>query len=115
MLWPFAVVVLIGCWALVLVIGGYVGLATVLLPGERRAALGLAGAFFEGAGYAYREVISLIVVANCFSTGVKGIGLGLLVDRVAGLHPLLIVPLPAASRFSSRPSSCSGRRSGVLR
>jgi C4-dicarboxylate transporter, DcuC family len=42
---------------------------------SRRAAGGLASAFFEGAGYAYHHVISLIVVASTFAAGIERSGL----------------------------------------
>jgi DcuC family C4-dicarboxylate transporter len=40
-----------------------------------RAVLGCARAFFEGAGYAFTHIISLIVTAACFGKGVEQIGL----------------------------------------
>src|SRR5262249_22554850 len=36
-----------------------------------RKSLGIATAFFEGAGYGYANVISLIVTASCFGEGIK--------------------------------------------
>ncbi|MBI3407600.1 MAG: C4-dicarboxylate transporter DcuC [Planctomycetes bacterium] len=36
-----------------------------------RKGLGIAAAFFEGAGYGYANVISLIVTASCFGEGIK--------------------------------------------
>jgi DcuC family C4-dicarboxylate transporter len=48
----------------------------------RRAALGVAGAFFEGAGFGFAHIISLIVVARCFGEGVELIGLA---DVIAAL------------------------------
>jgi DcuC family C4-dicarboxylate transporter len=64
--------------------------ATLLTP---RSALGAARAFFDGAGYAFTHIISLIVVANCFGKGVEMTGLaahlGQLIDRLPGfLMPL---------------------------
>ncbi|MFN3649931.1 MAG: C4-dicarboxylate transporter DcuC [Armatimonadota bacterium] len=50
---------------------------------------GVAGAFFEGAGYALAHVVSIIVAAACFGEGVRLIGLdkpiGHLIDYVPGL------------------------------
>jgi C4-dicarboxylate transporter, DcuC family len=42
---------------------------------SRRSARGLSAAFFEGAGYAYNHVISLIVVATTFAAGIERSGL----------------------------------------
>ncbi len=42
---------------------------------SRRSAAGLAPAFFEGAGYAYHHVISLIVAASTFAEGIRLSGL----------------------------------------
>jgi DcuC family C4-dicarboxylate transporter len=64
--------------------------ATFLTP---RTALGAARAFFDGAGYAFTHIISLIVVANCFGKGVEITGLaaylGGLIDRL----PTFLMPL----------------------
>jgi DcuC family C4-dicarboxylate transporter len=78
--------------------GRLVGLA--MLVGVVLAALtspGRAGAtakvFFEGAGYALTHITSLIVVANCFGTGVRAVGLaGHLGGLIAAL-PGLLFPL----------------------
>ena len=48
---------------------------------SRKSAGGLAPAFFEGAGYAYHHVISLIVAASTFAEGVRLSGLIELVIR----------------------------------
>jgi DcuC family C4-dicarboxylate transporter len=51
-----------------------------------------AGAFFDGAGYAYIHVISLIVMATVFTEGVRASGLvTTLTDALAGQRPLAIV------------------------
>jgi DcuC family C4-dicarboxylate transporter len=52
----------------------------------------LAAAFFEGAGYAYQHVISLIVAASTFAEGVRQSGL---VELVIGA----ITPLPALTNL----------------
>jgi DcuC family C4-dicarboxylate transporter len=59
---------------------------------DRRAAPGVAGAFFEGAGYAFANIISIIVSAACFGEGVKGIGLDRAVGRLIQAQPDLLVP-----------------------
>jgi C4-dicarboxylate transporter, DcuC family len=48
--------------------------------------------FFEGAGYAYANIISLIVVANCFGTGIKQAGLANLLGQAIAKSPRLLVP-----------------------
>jgi DcuC family C4-dicarboxylate transporter len=66
-----------------------VAAATAVAP---RAALGTARAFFEGAGYAMTNIISLIVAAACFGKGVEGIGVKELLGRVIGDRPGLLLP-----------------------
>jgi DcuC family C4-dicarboxylate transporter len=51
-----------------------VGVAAAGLTGRREAGR-LATAFFEGAGYGFTHVISLIVTASTFADGLKAIGL----------------------------------------
>jgi len=58
-----------------------------------RQAPRVANYFFEGAGYGYAHIISLIVIAKCFSTGIKNSGVAELVESAAGIAPLLLVPL----------------------
>jgi DcuC family C4-dicarboxylate transporter len=73
----------------------------MLLPGGNRAAFANVGrAFFEGAGQAYRDVISLIVVANCFATGVKGIGIGSAIDALVRAEPNLLLAIVPAATFA---------------
>ena len=50
-------------------------------------------AFFEGAGYAFGVIISLIVTANCFGTGIKLIGIADLIGGLIGMMPALLLPL----------------------
>lgn len=52
-----------------------------------RAVRSLASAFFEGAGYAYHHVISLIVAASTFAEGVRLSGLIAVVIRAIGGWP----------------------------
>lgn len=64
-------------------------------------------AFFDGAGYAFTEVISLIVVARCFGTGIEVTGLArLLGDAIEGSPGMLtpaagFVPLAFAALSGS--------------
>ena len=54
---------------------------------------GVPRAFFEGAGYAFAEVISLIVVASCFGKAVEQIGLAALIGRAIQEVPGLLLPV----------------------
>lgn len=57
-----------------------------------RSFLGVAKAFFDGAGYAFTHIISLIVIANCFGEGVKQIGLANPIGNVITAWPELLAP-----------------------
>ena len=64
------------------------------------SAAGLAAAFFEGAGYAYTHVISLIVAASTFAEGVELSGLiGLLIEAMNAWPRSALVVAPMASWF----------------
>jgi DcuC family C4-dicarboxylate transporter len=64
--------------------------ATLLTP---RSAGGSARAFFDGAGYAFTHIISLIVAANCFGKGVEMIGLAAHLGRLIDWLPAFLMPL----------------------
>jgi DcuC family C4-dicarboxylate transporter len=66
-----------------------VAVAAAVAP---RAALGTAKAFFEGAGYAMTNIVSLIVAAACFGKGVEGIGVKEMLGNVIGARPGLLLP-----------------------
>jgi DcuC family C4-dicarboxylate transporter len=53
----------------------------------------LAVAFFEGAGYAFANIISVIVAATCFGEAVKQIGLADLLGNLIRAVPSLLLPL----------------------
>jgi DcuC family C4-dicarboxylate transporter len=57
-----------------------------------RSILTVAGAFFEGAGYGFANIISLIVTASCFGEGVRQIGLADLIGQAIQAHPPLLLP-----------------------
>jgi DcuC family C4-dicarboxylate transporter len=63
---------------------------------DRRKAPRTARAFFEGVGYAFTNVISTIVAANCFGDGVKESGLAVHLERAVGAAPGLLLPGAAA-------------------
>jgi DcuC family C4-dicarboxylate transporter len=48
--------------------------------------------FFEGAGYAFTHIISLIVAATCFGKGVEMIGLAKVLGEVLRTQPVLLRP-----------------------
>jgi C4-dicarboxylate transporter, DcuC family len=71
-----------------------VGVAVATLVSSKSPSA-VAAAFFEGAGYAYAHIISLIVVANCFGDGVRQIGLAGQLGGVILAAPSLMLPLAA--------------------
>jgi DcuC family C4-dicarboxylate transporter len=71
-----------------------VGVVLAALAAGRRAA-GCLPAFFEGAGYAFTHIISLIVAATCFGEGVKLIGLAEAASRTITALPALLLPAAA--------------------
>jgi DcuC family C4-dicarboxylate transporter len=56
-----------------------------------RKGLAVTGAFFEGAGYGFTNIISLIVTANCFGEGVKLIELNRVLAGVVGDSTALLL------------------------
>jgi DcuC family C4-dicarboxylate transporter len=67
--------------------------ASLAVPNK---ASGSAGAFFQGAGYGFTHIISLIVVANCFGKGVEAIGLADVLGQVIEGAPWLLLPAAGA-------------------
>lgn len=63
---------------------------------HRQKIRGVPKAFFEGAGYAFTEVVSLIVVANCFGKSIEMVGLSRGIDWLVGHAPGLLLPLAGA-------------------
>lgn len=54
---------------------------------------GAARAFFEGGGYGFTHIISLIVAASCFGAGINVIGLAQYLGELLRLAPGLLLPL----------------------
>jgi DcuC family C4-dicarboxylate transporter len=50
-------------------------------------------AFFDGTGYAFTQIVALIVCANCFGEGIKLIGLDTLLAGLIQAQPGLLLPL----------------------
>jgi len=67
--------------------------------------------FFEGAGYALANITSLIVCANCFGEGVKGVGLADYLTWMVGQLPALLFPLASAFPLGFAWASGSGMAS----
>ena len=80
-------------------------IGTAMLAGVAVAALatwsragGVAAAFFEGAGYGFANIVSLIVTATCFGKGIEIVGLAQALGDLIQLMPGLLIP--AAGLFS---------------
>jgi DcuC family C4-dicarboxylate transporter len=67
-----------------------VGVAAVAAPSQAK---GCMKAFFEGAGYGFTHIVSLIVTANCFGTGIELVGLADVLGAVILANPGLLHPL----------------------
>lgn len=52
--------------------------------------------FFEGAGYGFANIISLIVTANCFGKGIELIGLAELIGELIQANTFLLFPISGA-------------------
>jgi DcuC family C4-dicarboxylate transporter len=85
-----------------------VAAASLAVPGK---ALRTAGSFFEGAGYGFTHIISLIVAANCFGEGVKAIGLADLLGQLIEQAPWLLLPAAGALPLGFAVLSGSGMAS----
>jgi C4-dicarboxylate transporter, DcuC family len=76
-----------------------IGIAAAGVTSPRKAQ-GLAAAFFDGAGYGYTHVISLIVVASTFATAVELSGLiRLLLNAMSAWPKSALVVAPVAAWF----------------
>lgn len=75
------------------------------------AASAAAQTFFEGAGYAFTNIIAVIVTATCFGKGIELIGLATLLGEVIVMAPNLLVPAAGALPMSFAFLSGSGMAS----
>ncbi|MDB5306259.1 MAG: dcuD [Gemmataceae bacterium] len=66
--------------------------AMVVTPGKAR---GCVKHFFDGAGYGFANIVSLIVTATCFGKAIEVAGLATAVSRVIARAPDLMQPLAA--------------------
>ena len=67
--------------------------------------------FFEGAGYGFTHIISLIVIANCFGQAIEGAGLAKLLGQLIAEAPGLMEPLAAFVPLGFAAVSGSGMAS----
>ncbi len=84
-------------------------LAAMLVSG--RAAAGCMKSFFEGAGYGFANIVSLIVTANCFGEGIKQAGLAKHLGDLIAASPGLLHPLAGVVPFGFAWVSGSGMAS----
>ncbi|HMP01950.1 MAG TPA: C4-dicarboxylate transporter DcuC [Gemmatales bacterium] len=84
-----------------------VGVAAAALT-DRQAASRTMVSFFEGAGYAYAHIISLIVVGTCFGKSVELSGLAAELGALITRFPALLVPAAAALPLTFAALSGSG-------
>lgn len=69
-----------------------VGVAAAVSPSRAK---GCMKAFFDGAGYGFTHIVSLIVIANCFGKGIDQVGLAKALGDVIAGYPSLLQPLAA--------------------
>lgn len=66
---------------------------SLIFDGGGKVVSGATRAFFDGLGFGFREIISIIAVAASFSDGVMLVGLGKLVQEGVTWMPHLLVPV----------------------
>src|SRR5439155_20576151 len=67
--------------------------------------------FFEGAGYGFATIVSLIVTANCFGVAIRDAGLARSLGRLIADAPGLLQPLAAGVPLAFAALSGSGMAS----
>ena len=82
--------------------------AAAVVPSRSR---GCVRQFFEGAGYGFTNIISLIVIANCFGEAIKAAGLATLLGQLIAESPRLMQPLAAFVPLAFAAVSGSGMAS----
>jgi len=85
-----------------------VGVAALTAP---RAAADCMRAFFEGAGYGFANVVSIIVIASCFGEGIRVVGLADALGAIIRDNPDLLLPLAAGMPWAFAWVSGSGMAS----
>jgi DcuC family C4-dicarboxylate transporter len=69
-----------------------VAVAAIVTPSRSR---GCVKQFFEGAGYGFTNIVSLIVTANCFGKAIEAAGLARLLGELIAAAPQLMQPFAA--------------------
>jgi DcuC family C4-dicarboxylate transporter len=82
--------------------------AMAVTPGKAR---GCVKTFFEGAGYGFANVVSIIVTATCFGKAIEGAGLATALGDVIAKAPGLLQPLAALVPLAFGALSGSGMAS----
>lgn len=82
--------------------------AMAVTPGRARDCV---KQFFDGAGYGFANIVSLIVTATCFAEAVKGAGLAAALGRLIAAAPGLLEPLAAFVPLAFAAVSGSGMAS----
>lgn len=85
--------------------------ATVAAATSPKQASGAAKAFFEGAGYGFANIVSLIIVAVAFGTAVDKAGFKDLIGQWVTAAPWLLVPLAVLLPWAFAIASGSGMAS----
>lgn len=88
---------------LAMLVGTLLALLTEWRTGGRAVA-----AFFEGTGYAFTHIISLIVVAQCFGKGIELSGLAAYLGHWAEQHSTILLPMAALVPLAFAALSGSG-------
>lgn len=91
---------------LAMVVGVLVAVAVT--PGKGRDAV---KQFFDGAGYGFANIVSLIVTATCFGKAIEGAGLAALLGKLIAAFPGLLEPLAAFVPLAFAAVSGSGMAS----
>ncbi len=87
-----------------------VGIAAAALSAPR-AAKDCMRAFFEGAGYGFANVVSIIVIATCFGEGIRVVGVADALGAIIRDNPEFLQPLAAGVPWAFAWVSGSGMAS----
>ena len=87
-----------------------IGVIVAALAAPRKAK-GCMKAFFEGAGYGFANIVSLIVIATCFGEGIRVVGLADALGKFIRGNPNWLHPLTAAVPWAFAWVSGSGMAS----
>ncbi len=91
-----------------MLVGVVAAVLTTLGRADRRLTLGTARAFFDGAGFAFAEIIAIIVAAACFAEGVKLVGVGALIGALVSASPATLLPAAGVLPMAFAAISGSG-------